>query len=129
MRDDVPTFEEVSDYEYVSFDVFDTLIHRRTYRPIDLFQAMANTDLLRATLRGGMSPKDFMDARVKAESLSRERLSREGITETHLDQIYEELPRLVDVSPSALDAIKNLECEMEVAAAYPNLRFLKLYNK
>lgn len=125
----MPTFEEISDYEYVSFDVFDTLIHRRTYRPIDLFQAMANADLLQAAFRGGISPKEFMDARVKAESLSRERLSHEGITETHLDQIYEELRGLVDVSPSDLDAIKNLECSMEVAAAYPNLGFLKLYNK
>ncbi|MBR6205047.1 MAG: hypothetical protein IKQ60_08435 [Candidatus Methanomethylophilaceae archaeon] len=62
--------------EYVTFDIFDTLVLRPFLRPTDLFKHMEAT---------GMAPEGFAKARVKAEAEAR-RLHRREIV---LDEIYE----------------------------------------
>ena len=69
-------------YQYVSFDVFDTLIERDVNRPSDIFVLVGKCIL------GKENAEKFRILRKKAEFEAREENNHKEIT---LDQIYEKL--------------------------------------
>jgi len=112
----------ISGARVVSFDVFDTLIHRRVYRPTDLFDVLAavlkNNDL------GMMRPEialAFSKKRVKAESEARIRLiATQGTPEVTLDEIYDALTEILGLTPEQREYLKSLELELERRFCYGN---------
>ena len=75
----------VASYEYVSFDIFDTLIKRAVASPHDVFLIAAKLLVKREKL--DIEPEIIVQARIKAETLARgQKPSNSEIT---LDDIYE----------------------------------------
>ncbi|NRO89096.1 HAD-IA family hydrolase [Lactobacillus helveticus] len=73
----------IKQYKYVSFDVFDTLLKRNVERPTDLFTILEMTGLSKY----GSIFKNFKSIRIKAEQVARNKVNEE----VTLDDIYKEL--------------------------------------
>ncbi len=98
--------------EVISFDIFDTVLHRTTHSPVDVF------DQMEADARDwlGRSGTFFRHARIRAEHRARLELEIERQTdEVSLDQIYATLARLLELDPGhdGLDRLKAREIELE----------------
>ncbi|MDR3568209.1 MAG: glycosyltransferase [Syntrophobacteraceae bacterium] len=109
--------------QVVSFDVFDTVLLRKTKCPIDVFLYMQGQ--ARAIL--GNPRAQFPELRVNAERISRQRaLEQHGYGDTNLEEIYCVLRELTGVDDSALHALKELEICSEKRLIYPNPEAVKL---
>lgn len=97
----IPDF---SQYEVISFDVFDTLISRLVSRPADVFDIVER----RAKL-AGLDVDGFASLRVAAERAARSHI----VPEVTLDDIYSELvlqtPRYAPIA----ERLKRLELQVE----------------
>lgn len=69
---------KIKDYDYVSFDVFDTLLRRKVLYPTDVFTIVGNKN----------SDTTFKAKRIDAEKNARMHVAGEEVT---LDDIYKEL--------------------------------------
>jgi predicted HAD superfamily hydrolase len=93
-------------FQYVSFDVFDTLVTRRYAKPVDLFADMeATLSADHPDLAG------FAEARVSAELEARRRYRFQ--TEVTLEQIYRELARALHLPDHHLKVIQQRELHLE----------------
>ena len=91
----------IDEYEAISFDLFDTLIMRKTLEPVDLF------DLVQDRIkRKGVAITDFKKKRRTAEIQSRD---------GDINKIYDNLRMLTGISESdsALIMQEEIECEKE----------------
>lgn len=79
--------------EWVSFDVFDTLLERRTLRPVHLFSLLRDELALEGWMHG-VDHAEFVRERMRAERLARraKRIDR-GTPEATLGEIWEEFAR------------------------------------
>lgn len=99
--------------QVVSFDIFDTLIMRPFWNPIDLFTFLNKYFREINKIETGI---DFSKIRVEAEKVARQNLAknnnkREEIT---LDEIYQEIQKLINVDNDIIDKMKNKEQELEI---------------
>lgn len=92
-------YDSIKQSEYVSFDIFDTLVKRDVPKPIDIFSLME--------YQAGIS--DFRAKRVAAEATARRNTSS---GEVSLKDIYEYMP---DISESVEDLEKHIEMNTVVA--------------
>ena len=104
----------IKDFEYISFDVFDTMIKRNLKCPSDLFQLLG---------------EDFGDANFKAERIAAEAKARfhalkRGQEEISINQIYECMPE-----PYCLNIEKwiNAEIQKELEVCYANQVIKEVY--
>lgn len=108
--------KEIKNYEYISFDIYDTLIKRDTKEPEDLFK------LVEEEYNNKHDKKiNFVDDRKKAQILAKKDINEEEIT---LDQIYSKL----DKSKYDIDALKKLEIDLEIKYSRKNNVFYDIYN-
>ncbi len=100
--------ELLSDYDVISFDIFDTLIFRPFSSPTDLFYFLGEqVDIL-----------DFRRIREEQEFLAREDCRKEkGHTEVGLSDIWRRIEREVGISA---DTGETLEKELELKFCYAN---------
>lgn len=103
---------DFSQYEIISFDVFDTLITRLVSRPVDVFEIVE-----RRAKFIGLDVEGFASLRVAAERAARSHI----LPEVTLDDIYSEL---VIISPCYAFLAEKLECielqvEKDVCVAKP----------
>ena len=109
---------------YVSLDVFDTAVLRIVKEPADLF------DLVERWYRttGGPLTFRFRVVRVESEKLARERVwTRNGCTETTLDEIYECMEEVFGVAHETAMALKDLEVATEVKGCTRNDEIHTIY--
>ncbi|MBD5384139.1 MAG: hypothetical protein HDR72_03965, partial [Ruminococcaceae bacterium] len=103
-----------SEYDVVSFDIFDTVILRNVLEPKDVFEIMASE----------MGFSDFCRLRVEAEATARmlkdERCDTREVT---LEEIYEVLNAFYGIDKSLMR--REVEIEKDLCIANPY--FLKLY--
>lgn len=92
-------------YQYVSFDIFDTLIKRITEKPHDVFSIVQNMYLAR--YGGKKAIDDFPDLRITAERTARNR--KHG--EITLEEIYDVIGEYANKETA--DVYKKLETEVE----------------
>ena len=117
-RDDVlKLVDELSKYDVVSFDVFDTLILRPFNNPKDVFRLL--------------SPKynivNFYNMRVKAEANARKKQRQKyGHREVTIYDIYQELFLQTHIPIS--EGIKN-EFDLEKQVCYANPYMKRVYNE
>ena len=102
----------LSQYDVISFDMFDTLVFRPYHRPSDLFY------LLGCKLK----VFNFPELRVLAESRARQKSSSREI---NIYDIYKELEKLCGIDPSLASEEINLEKEM----IYKNPYMFEIFNK
>lgn len=99
--------------DIVSFDMFDTLIHRAgLFSPKDVFYQVQK----RAEQLLGLALDGFPSARIRAEERARVRVRGRGRQEIVFDDIYAELSRMLRLDASALAQIKQIELACERAA-------------
>jgi len=90
----------------VSFDIFDTLIERRSGKPETVF-ALLDADARRRGFKG----PDFVEARKAAEARARQIA---GVREVTIAEIYDELFQASGLSIADCRALSQAECDYEV---------------
>ncbi|WP_139407420.1 hypothetical protein [Aeromonas veronii] len=101
-------------YDLVSFDIFDTVLHRALISPKSLFLELGRKAIALGLLDECMSPADFAQLRVDLEHEAR-RLSTGKSTEVTLSQIWEQAPATLPVT-----ALMALELDVEYAHSFAN---------
>ncbi len=109
-------------FKVISFDIFDTLVSRRIYRPKDLFSLMqSKIATMDSALIYGYLIDNFSELRIQAESDARERKVRlfGGEPEILIKDIYAEISqKCPDVSPEFIEELIKLEIECEKSVLY-----------
>ncbi|MBQ9658612.1 MAG: glycosyltransferase [Clostridia bacterium] len=97
---------------YVSFDIFDTLVVRPFYSPIDLFKIL-DREYLKTNIKNGIA---FSKMRVTSEAIARDEQYKRNskIEDITLDDIYNTINKLYDVDIKLLNQLKEKEKELEV---------------
>ena len=93
----------IQDYEIVSFDVFDTLIMRKTMFSADVFDIVSQK-----MKKDYINIEDFRNQRIKADSDIAQ-------TSPNIYEIYNQLKKNTGISESEKNRI--LQCEIETEAS------------
>lgn len=108
----------IDKYEYISFDIYDTLLKRYTKKETDIFRIVENIYYNRYGKK-----IDFLNNRIEAEKISRKRYV---YTEVNYDEIYKELENFYD--KDTVNILKNLELEIEDKFLFCNEEMYEIYN-
>ena len=110
--------------EYISFDIFDTLILRPFYEPDDIFKMM-NKEFARLT----DSAISFSKLRVEGEKLARQFWgNQKGYEDISIDEIYDYISEHYKVDSGITDRMKQLEKELEFNYCYSRNAGIELYD-
>lgn len=109
--------ELMDKYEYVSFDIFDTLIFRTVKTPEDIFDIVQ----MQYELEGGEF-QEFRKKRILAERAARKKYFPREIS---LAQIYE----MLEGAPDTKASLMKLERKIEIENCVPNLPMIQLAQK
>lgn len=104
----------------VSFDIFDTLVVRPFFEPVDMFDII---DKYFRKLTNNKTATEFKNMRVDSESLARKEKKKEksGSQEITFDDIYATMKRRYRLEDEIIQKLKKFELEQE-------LRFCKQRN-
>lgn len=109
--------EKLSNYDIISFDMFDTLILRPFDRPANLFNFLGEKYKL----------FNFYNLRVKASVQARNnKMQKKRNREVYLLDIYKELQKMCDIDP--IEGA-SYEYEVEKKICYANPYMLEIFNK
>lgn len=100
---------KISAYDYISFDVFDTLLFRTTAHYTDVFEVVERL----YNAKYGAHLKKFKKERILAESQARSSMHGKEVT---LDMIYS----FLSYDSQVLEKIKNIEVDCEIKNCVPN---------
>lgn len=103
-------------YEYVSFDIFDTIVNRNTLKPSDVF------DIVEKKL--DFKIDNFKNKRISCQKEAYNNTKKEEIT---IDDIYIIMEKYY--SKEICEKLKQLEKETEINLCVPNIQNIKLYNE
>ena len=99
--------------EYVSFDIIDTLVSRKTGKPAQLFEYMEKQ----------LGMPGFTEKRINSERAAREKSSSGEVT---LKEIYQSFE---GISSGKAEELCRKELEAELSVCRPNKRLVKLYRQ
>lgn len=102
-------YRDVDSYEYVSFDLFDTLVKRNVSEPTDIFSIIERK-----------IGKEFKEKRIEAEKKAR---LESNNNEIQIDDIYAYFPS------EDRDTLLSLEIDIELDAIVRNNEILDVYNR
>ena len=111
--DNKSIIEAISEYQYVSFDIFDTLLIRSVLKPEDIFTKI-DEDHKFGTL-------NFKEYRINAFIKACQLYENETCQEVTFDQIYE----CID---SRFKEYKKFELEYESKCLFPNNSIKEIYD-
>lgn len=103
--------KQIDAHNIISFDIFDTLIIRAYDKPTDLFKHMEISKKV----------DNFQRLRIDAEARARQKAYGQGLDETTIDEIYEELP-------AKLLPLKDVEVEQEINVCFQDKYMYEIYN-
>ena len=113
---------EATKPELLTFDVFDTLVFRRTDKPVDVFALVGQRLHEDGRLRPSMSPAMFGAVRREVEAVSRKRRKAvDGSTETDLHAIYDCFPTWPLADGVLAEELADTEVEVERSVLVPDL--------
>lgn len=112
-------FQTLDKHEYVSFDIFDTLIKRNVAIPSDVFRLV---ELKYNKLFPSNQISDFYTQRVNAERIANLQSTTEDIT---LDDIYTQLEGVYTLE--ILQQLKKIEIQMELEVCVANKEIMPFY--
>lgn len=110
--------ERISDFNVISFDVFDTLLKRDVQDPKDVF-LLIEKELVKCNC--GIF-ENFAETRVQAERQARQLHPEREVT---LSEIYEQIPCDEDLQKKLM----KMECETEAKVSAPNIPIKRVYEK
>lgn len=110
-------FNQVKNYDTVTFDIFDTLITRKFLNPDDIFYFIDKKN----TFNFG---KEFISVRKQAEINARNKLKKD----VNIYEIYNEILSEYKISKEQLNEIMNMEIKMEIDNIIPRTDMLEIYN-
>ncbi|MGN0143723.1 MAG: rhamnan synthesis F family protein, partial [Clostridium sp.] len=110
----------LSQYELITFDIFDTLITRCIYKPDDLFKLMSKKIKLKYNLEC-----DFLSIRKKAENNV---VALKG-NYCNIHDIYNEIPNISSISAEMALEIKQMEIDTELDICIPRYDVLEIFNR
>ncbi|WP_374600791.1 HAD family hydrolase [Niveibacterium sp.] len=90
-----PPFDEIElqRYRLISFDIFDTLVHRAVRRPTDVFIELGRHAASRDWIDKGIDPHTFAELRTQMEANARRKLSAaRRSSEVTLKEIWDQAP-------------------------------------
>ena len=99
-------YEEIDKHSVISFDMFDTLVMRKTLNPNDIFDIVEQ--------KSGLKTGIFSSARRKAEKLLKEEMETPGIHE-----IYPELSQILKTEKISTRTLMELEFQTELENIVP----------
>ncbi len=104
-----------------SFDIFDTLINRKTATPEGIFALMQQK--LRNSKVYSEIPQRLTDnfylIRIQAEKVARNTYIKNGVYDITLSQIYESISLMEELSAEQIESLMDLEIETEIENAIP----------
>lgn len=106
----------VKNYDYISFDIFDTLLKRNVMQPTDIFKLVEKDGVCQF----GDVFNHFAQTRVSAENEA-----RNGKEEVSLDNIYD----AIGLDLQNKEWAKSREIYYEEKMCSPNIELLKVYNE
>lgn len=109
--------QKITQYEVISFDIFDTLVMRKVFMPQDIFKLVEK----RIRLQMGLEI-DFYRVRLETDQLSGDRYML-------LDDIYAEMNLKWNLQEDVLESIKQIEIETEVESCVPRQDIAGLFNE
>lgn len=93
--------ERMNDYDVISFDIFDTLIMRKTLYPHDIFEIVE-----KKAEKRGIEVENFCESRMKAE--------QNLIADIpDIYELYRELQKITEISDKNRESLMHLELETE----------------
>ena len=98
----------IDDYDFLSLDIFDTLLFRHCKSPIDVFAFMSERSHTRQVT------EFFQDYRVAAENLARDDAKDKNLEDVSLEEIYLCFQQLTNCTDAQAEQIKQLELETEM---------------
>lgn len=111
--------KKLDGYQYISFDLFDTLIKRNVQKPTDVFQLIENQGIEKY---GGVL-KGFYKNRIEAEKA--ERLENRAGSEITLHDIYSRMLNIYDVE--VMQWAEEAEIAMEIRLCTINYAMADIY--
>ncbi len=119
-------------YDLVTFDIFDTLVHRKLRAPVDVFEAVrvaAFQDRL-AILNHSLLSK-FTEQRIQAEHEAREKLFAEtqGESEVTFREIYDRYQENTGCRDDFRQLLERVELKLEKLFLFASARGLEKYNE
>lgn len=115
----------IDEAKVVSFDIFDTAIFRKLYKPQDVFSLVYSEN--REKLED--FPENFRLKREIAERSVRDRFEKKyGSREVTLKDIYDEMVTTYYLSPSSARTIMGMEIAVECDVCTKNQTIYKIYN-
>jgi len=107
--------EKLSEYDVISFDIFDTAIYRKVHEPADVFRMLA----------AETGHHEYLRIRRKAEGMARKiKEKAEGTREIRIEDIYNLLDRYYGIDKSWMQR----EMELEYLICEANPYILQVYN-
>lgn len=119
-------------YKIITFDIFDTLLHRKLRAPVDVFEAVRVTvSQNRLSLLFHKELALFGHQRIQAEQEARAlRVSTfGGLGEVTFEEIYDRYQNLVGCSPEFRHLLQTTELEVEEKFLFPSPKGLKTFNE
>lgn len=110
----------------ISFDIFDTLITRKTYYPQGIFLLVGQQLIDALKDIKDYTYNNFHTLRINAEKDARRYAEQDGREEITLDEIYDLLTIRMSLSKENIECIKKLEIQTEIDNAYPIIKNIKL---
>lgn len=106
----------IDNYDYISFDIFDTLITRNLNSPTDIFE-IVQSELEKRNIKILNFKNKRIDAEIKARKISSK-------FEIDIDEIYDQFEDWNEKK----ETIKEIEIDMEISFCEANKNFIEIYN-
>lgn len=111
-------------YEYISFDVFDTLISRPLYNPTDIFKFMSSEFSKKTS-----NSISFEKIRKEGEELARKHYGNAfGYEDITLNEIYEFISEHYGIDRALCSEMMDYECELEISFCQPRYSGKELFD-
>lgn len=113
-----------------SFDIFDTLIHRRGVMPVSVFHAVKDrmesddVDFPRYLVDRFPEARQQAEAAVREDLRKREDRQSSGMLEIQFEAIYDKLSTTFDLSQDQCQALMAWEVEIELQDTIPNISMI-----
>lgn len=108
---------EIAAHEYISFDIFDTLLTRKVLLPEDVFELAG-----RRLTAGGTKISNFKEKRIRSQS-------ELGLTNPTLDEIYDKFQRKYKIAPETAKQCLVMEMDIENEVLIPRKDMVELYRQ
>jgi len=115
-------FTAIDKHKVISFDIFDTLITRKTFSPREIFNFVE----VRFNSSSEQKISGFKQFRVIAENAAHQNAITNNKQECTFDEIYHQLEKLMGITHETALLLKELEVVVEVEYSIPRARGIEL---